>query len=40
MDNQGRRPDQDDKSHLFIGICLIALGVSLLGNILVEYFFK
>lgn len=30
----------DDQIHLFLGICLIALGLSLVGNILVEYFSK
>ena len=30
----------DDQIHLFLGICLIALGLSMLGNIVVEYFFK
>jgi len=31
---------QDDQLHLFIGVCLIALGLSILGNTLVEYFSK
>jgi len=31
---------QDQGIHLFIGICLISLGMSLLGNLLVEYFSK
>ena len=30
----------DDQIHLFLGICLVALGVSILGNFLVEYFSK
>lgn len=40
MDNQGKRPEQRDDSALFAGICLIALGLSLIGNVLVEYFSK
>ena len=40
MDNQGKRKDQVDKSHLFIGICLIALGLSILGNLIVEWLSK
>jgi len=31
---------QDEQIHLFMGICLIALGVSILGNVLVEFFSK
>ena len=30
----------DEQIHLFLGICLIALGVSMLGSVLVEYFSK
>jgi hypothetical protein len=28
---------EDEGIHLFIGICLIALGLSILGNVLIEY---
>jgi hypothetical protein len=31
---------QDEQIHLFMGICLIALGVSILSNMLIEYFSK
>ena len=40
MDNQGKRPQQRDDSALFVGICLIALGISIIGNLVVEYFSK
>jgi hypothetical protein len=30
----------DEQIHLFLGICLIALGMSILGNMAVEYFSK
>jgi hypothetical protein len=30
----------DEQIHLFLGICLIALGMSILGNMVVEYFSK
>ena len=30
----------DDQIHLFLGICLVALGLSLLANTAVELFFK
>jgi len=30
----------DESIHLFLGICLIALGVSIVGSLLVEYFSK
>ena len=30
----------DEQIHLFLGICLIALGVSMLSNLLVDYFLK
>jgi hypothetical protein len=30
----------DDQIHLFLGICIVALGISILGNLLVEYFSK
>lgn len=30
----------DEQIHLFLGICLIALGLSLLGNLIVEYISK
>ena len=36
MDNK----KNDEQIHLFLGICLIALGVSILSNLLVEYFSK
>ena len=31
---------EDGGLYLFIGICLISLGMSLLGNMLIEYFSK
>jgi len=30
----------DEQIHLFLGICLIALGLSIIGNMIVEYFSK
>jgi hypothetical protein len=30
----------DEQIHLFLGICLIALGVSILANTVIEYFSK
>lgn len=35
------KKNKDDQAvHLFLGICLVALGMSLLGNMLVEYLSK
>ena len=31
---------EDQGVHLFLAICLVALGISLIGNVLVEYFSK
>jgi hypothetical protein len=31
---------QDESIHLFVGICLIALGLSIVGNMVVEYYSK
>ena len=35
-----KKQNEDDQGLVFLAICLIALGVSLIGNLLVEYFFK
>jgi len=31
---------EDEQLHLFMGICLIALGMSIISNMLIEYFTK
>ena len=35
-----RRKEEEEQLHLFLGICLIALGMSMLGNLIVEYLVK
>jgi uncharacterized membrane protein HdeD (DUF308 family) len=34
------KKENDEQIHLFLGICLIALGVSILSNLIVEYLTK
>jgi hypothetical protein len=36
MDNK----KNDDQGQLFLAVCLVALGVSMLSNLLVDYFLK
>lgn len=41
MDNQDEMNKRQGKqAEIFMAICLIALGMSLIGNILVDYFSK
>lgn len=41
MDNQNEMDKRQGKqAEIFMAICLIALSISLIGNVLVEYFSK
>jgi len=33
-----KKQNEDDQGIVFLAICLIALGISLIGNLMVEYF--
>lgn len=35
-----KKQNEDDQGLVFLAICLIALGLSLIGNLIVEYIFK
>lgn len=35
-----KKQNEDDQGIVFLAICLIALGISLIGNLLLEYFSK
>ena len=33
-----KKQNEDNQGIIFLAICLIALGISLIGNLMVEYF--
>jgi hypothetical protein len=35
-----KKQNEDSQGIVFLAICLIALGISLIGNLMVEYFSK
>ena len=35
-----KKQNEDNQGLVFLAICLIALGLSLIGNLIVEYIFK